>query len=213
VKSSGPWRVPREWDGEIVFVLGGGPSVLDQDLSLLKGHRVIAVNSGWRSYPDANILFFGDKGWWDGFGGPAKAGFAGRIVTIADGVHDDQVLKLRRVKPPIYLADGPDRVAMLKTSVTGAVNLACHLNGGAGVILLGVDLTFGADGRRHHHDDRYRRPPRPDWQRTHRAELEGQARALKQRGIPAINCSPVSEIAGWDNRTFEGVAKRLVATA
>jgi hypothetical protein len=39
------WTVPRDWAGETVVILAGGPSVLDQDLSLLKGRRVIAINS------------------------------------------------------------------------------------------------------------------------------------------------------------------------
>jgi hypothetical protein len=200
VKPPDFWTVPRKWSGP-AFIIGGGPSVLGQDLSLLDGRNVIVVNSAWRTYPKAEFLFFADDGWWGTFGPAAVEGFAGKIVTIANARHE-RLLRLRRVKPPAcYLAQSRDTVAMLKTSVAGAVNLAWHL-GAEPICLLGVDLRFGDDGRRHHHGDKYPKPPHPQWRHTHRRELEGQARALAQQGVQAINCSPVSEIKGWANMTI-----------
>jgi hypothetical protein len=202
VKPPDYWTIPRDWDGPC-FILAGGPSVLGQDLSLLDGHRVIAVNSAWRSYPKADVLFFGDEAWWREFGPGAIEGYRGTMVTIAN-VRHERLLRLRRVKPPAcYLSEARDTVAMVKTSVAGAVNLAWHRGADPMICLLGVDLQFGEGNRRHHHGDKYPKPPHPEWKLRHRKELEGVARALAGKGVQAVNCSPVSEIKGWRNMPLE----------
>ena len=54
------WSVPREWPGETAFIVGGGPSVLGQDLDALRGRRVIVINSSVYAVPGADFLFFDD---------------------------------------------------------------------------------------------------------------------------------------------------------
>ena len=58
------WSVPRAWPGETAYIVAGGPSVAWQDLGLLRGRRVIAVNSSWEAVPWAAILLFADLRWW-----------------------------------------------------------------------------------------------------------------------------------------------------
>jgi len=47
-----------DWIGEDVFIVGGGPSVLDHDLSVLEGRKVITVNMGYRA-AKPTIAYFG----------------------------------------------------------------------------------------------------------------------------------------------------------
>jgi hypothetical protein len=59
------WNVTPEWAGETVFIVAGGPSVAAQNLDVLAGRKVIAVNSSYERVPGADVLFFGDCRWWD----------------------------------------------------------------------------------------------------------------------------------------------------
>ena len=78
------YPVPREWPGETVFIVGGGPSVLGVDLEALRGRRVIAINSSVYAVPWADILYFGDWRWWhEPENKAAVASFPGRVVTTS----------------------------------------------------------------------------------------------------------------------------------
>jgi hypothetical protein len=184
------WSVPREWAGEACFILAGGPSVLTQDLSLLRGRRVIAINSAFQTYPDADFLFFGDARWWRVHCVAVKR-FAGRVVTCS-WIETAPVLRLNRCNPP-GLSSSPDCLTMRHTSLQGAINLACHL-GATLMILLGADGKIAADGRTHHH------APHP-WPQVancwaiQRADLVTVVDPLRQRGVTVLNASPGSALA------------------
>jgi len=136
------WSVPLEWSGETVFIIGGGPSVLSQDLDALRGRRVIAINSSVHAVPWADILFFGDWRWWyEPENRAAAKSFAGRVVTTSR-VPDKRALVCRKAKPP-GLAVAADSLMQRWTSLTAATNLAAHLVGAGGTI-----IWLGADGRK-----------------------------------------------------------------
>lgn len=194
------WTAARDWPGETVFVLAGGPSVLDLDLSLLEGRRVIAVNSAWRSYPAADILFFADGRWWKQAEFRPRD-FAGLVVTTAAEIGDPRVMKLKKVVPG-GLSDRPDSVALRRSSVTGAINLALHY-GAKQIVLLGVDGKLGADGRRHNHGDRYPWPLKPGCFDEHRAEFESVAASAIKAGVTIVNANPDSAIDVWPKMSFE----------
>jgi hypothetical protein len=59
------WRVAPEWADETAFIVAGGTSVQQLDLALLRGRRVIAVNSSYEVVPFADFLFFNDASWWE----------------------------------------------------------------------------------------------------------------------------------------------------
>jgi len=145
------WSVPREWPGETVFIIAGGPSVLGQDLDALRGQRVIAINSSVHAVQWADILYFGDWRWWyEPENRAAATSFAGRVVSTSR-VPDKRVLVCRKTKPP-GLALDRNSLMQRWTSLTAATNLAAHLIGPGGTIVwLGADGRKAADGRTHHH--------------------------------------------------------------
>ena len=59
------WSVPREWPRQTAFIVCGGPSVLGQNLELLRGRNVIVINSSVYAVPWADYLYFGDWRWWN----------------------------------------------------------------------------------------------------------------------------------------------------
>ncbi|KQU77713.1 hypothetical protein ASD12_18100 [Mesorhizobium sp. Root102] len=197
----------RDWEGETAFVLAGGPSVLDLDLSLLKGRRVIAINSAHLAWPDADALFYADAGWWTDTGWKEPA-FAGEIFTTSPVGGPKTVKRLVKIKPASGVSTDPGRVALDATSVSGAINIAIH-RGVARIVLLGVDGCLGSDGRRHHHGGLYPNPLRKGWFDRHRAELEGLARSIRALGVEVINCSPVSHVACWPKMSFGDVLSML----
>jgi hypothetical protein len=185
------WSVSREWPGETVFIVGGGPSVLGVDLEALRGQRVIAINSSVYKLPWADILYFGDWRWWNEPNNRAAvASFAGRVVTTSRLVAEDKkVLVCRAAKPP-GLAREHDSLMQKFTSLTAATNLAAHLVGPGGTIVwLGADGRFAPDGRSHHHQP-HRWPHRAGCYDKQHADLVTIVPSLRALKIAAYNASP-----------------------
>ena len=185
------WHVPREWECETVFIIGGGPSVLDIDLEQLRGRRVIVINSSVFKVPWADFLYFGDWRWWhEDVNRAAVASFAGRVVTVSRMCSEDRkVLMCRAAKPP-GLALARDSLMQRFTSLTAATNLAAHLVGPGGTIIwLGADGKIAADGRTHHHQP-HRFPHRPGCYDKQHDDLVTILSSLRERRIAAFNASP-----------------------
>jgi hypothetical protein len=184
------WRVEREWPGETAFIVAGGPSVLEQDLELLRGRHVIVINSSVAAVPWADFLYFGDWRWWhEPENKAAIAGFAGRAITVSQMVSDKKVRTCRKTNPP-GLARAPDSLMQKWTSLTAATNLAAHLVGPGGTIVwLGADGKHAADGRTHHHKP-HRWPAKPGCYDKQRADLMTIVPSLRALKISLFNASP-----------------------
>jgi hypothetical protein len=189
------WPVPREWEGDTAFIVGGGPSVLDVDLEALRGRRVIVINSSVHAVPWADFLYFGDWRWYnEPENRAAVAGFAGRVITTSQMVSDKKVFICRKTKPP-GLALARDSLMQKWTSLTAATNLAAHLVGSGGTIVwLGIDGKPAADGRAWHHKP-HRWPAKPARYDRHRADLATMIEPLRTMGITLWNASPGSAYA------------------
>lgn len=196
-------RLARDWEGQPVFILAGGPSVLGHDLSMLKGHRVIAINSAHLTYPAADVLYYTDDDWWTHVGSKEPA-FAGEIVTTSGiGPRAPRpVTRLIKVDPGKGFSTDSERAAVSATSVSGGLHVAVH-RGGHPVFVCGVDGKVGTDGRRHHHDGRYKNPLIKGWEKRHNAELERLAQSIRALGVDVYNCSPVSDLSCWPKLSFE----------
>jgi hypothetical protein len=182
------WTVSREWPGETVFIIGGGPSVLGQNLEALRGRRVIVINSSVYAVPWADLLYFGDYRWWND-NRAAVASFAGRVVSVSRMVSDKKVLICRKTNPP-GLAREHNCLMQKWTSFTAATNLAAHLIGPGGTIVwLGADGRKAADGRCHHHKP-HRWISKPDCYAKHRSDLMTIVPSLRELKIAGFNASP-----------------------
>jgi hypothetical protein len=190
------WPVPREWEKECCFIIGGGPSVLGVDLEALRGRRVIVINSSVYAVPWADFLYFGDWRWWhEPDNRAAVASFRGRVVTVSRMCSEDKkVLMCRATKPP-GLAHERDSLVQKWTSLTAATNLAAHLVGPGGTIVwLGADGKSAADGRAWHHKP-HRWPLKAERYDRHRADLASMVEPLRTMGITLWNASPGSAYA------------------
>jgi len=214
------WRIEPEWQGQAAFIVGGGTSVRNQNLNLLRGRRVIAVNSSYEAVPWADILYFADKRWmFEHMKRPAFRAFPGRKVTCSNWAGcDSNFLRLRRVVPnfdPKFAKVGPgialDPCAVVsnRTSLQGAMNIAVHL-GANPLVLLGADMRRADDGGTHHHKPHIwnNKPGNESWV-PQLEQLALTVAPLQERGIEVINTSPISLLPWWPKESLEAVCARL----
>lgn len=182
------WRATPEWKGETCFIVAGGPSVLQQDLTLLKGKKVIVINSSWEKLPEADFLIFSDSRWWSQNQKRVVLEFKGRIVSASTTSRHPKLLSMGRKKPP-GLSTDPGAVSIQFTTLCSAINLAVHL-GVAKIVLLGADGR-AINGRNHHHAEHPWKMIAGCWDKQ-RKDLVPVADDLKRANIECVNASPES---------------------
>lgn len=156
--SSHFWEIPELWPSETVYIVGGGPSLLEHDLSKIHSKRVIGVNQAYKLGQWVDICWYGDKQWYPSQM-PAINGYRGLIATCS---HEAQAH--RRYKRVKYVGRGKqagicsDRrthIAWNGNSGASAINVAYWL-GAKKVVLLGFDAQLPVDkrkGKTHWHSD------------------------------------------------------------
>lgn len=194
------WSVPREWEGETAFLLGGGPSLKDFDVDRLKGRgRVIAINdAGLVLAPWADVLYFGDavRNRWLDWHKDELSAFRGshivtRVMPPAELVPNGITIEVLRHDMKAALSTDPRALAGY-CSGANAANLA-FLFGAARIVALAFDMRGG------HWHDRHRDRSAPDIYEKHFIpSLTRMARALETiGGPPVINATPGSALTCW----------------
>ena len=146
-----PWRVPELWPDSVVFIIGGGPSLLQEDLTPLHvpSRRVIGVNNAYLLGDWVDVCFFGDCSWF--LHHQSKLlNFAGIKVSCCPrfGGRNDRwpgikfLPKDREKKTGISNHPKRNRIAWNKNSGYSAINLAYYL-GAKRIVLLGFDMKDG----------------------------------------------------------------------
>lgn len=150
-----------------MFIVGGGPSLVGFDWSLLHGRATIGVNFAYRHGVEVcSTCFFSDRKWFDQ-NEKELAEYPGDVFT-----HCRSLLP----RAPVWLklltrhSRGlfKDALCFGHNSGCGAVNLALML-GARRVLLLGFDCQIPASGKSHWHNWRIQ-VPKAD---TYRRFLDG----------------------------------------
>lgn len=202
------WIPPKIWDGETVFVLGGGPSLLESPLSLIHKRRVLAVNDAFRE-PDgshrlwADACYFGDCKWWtwnrnneEQPDGTMKAGFkfyGGLKMTCCQRLYHIPTIKTWKRGKPKGIEDRPGYISWNANSGFSAINVAYQL-GSKKIVLLGFDMKY-----RMNEDETKRIHHWHSWHKSGNSKSSYNARFLpnapaiatdaKRLGIEIINAS------------------------
>lgn len=205
-----------KWDGETVFILGGGESLKDFNPACLEGHRVIGVNeSGLSLYPDSDILFWADRRWveWN-FGRLDLHTGPHRVTTNAafiDSIPRVTLLKwnyLDRRGEPVGFTTTAGEIAGFDAGGR-CINLAWHC-GARRVVLLGFDCRDYPDKqwRRGNWHTAHKLPPLPN-QRTNKFIPGHEAMAKKIRDLEldftVLNATPGSALTCWPTVNLEDV--------
>lgn len=192
------WKTPKMWEGEMVFIVGGGPSLINLDLTLIHDKRCIGTNNAYRLGDWIDICWFGDSRWlewhqnvkelrdgWKAFNG-IRASCAPRTKDHAD------IKYLERSCKPYGIETDPTKVCWNKTTGSSAINLAYHL-GAKKIVLLGFDMKL-VGIKNNWHDDHQTQGDKPDPYPRFMKAWEPLVKDLKNLDVELINCCMDSAI-------------------
>lgn len=152
------WEIPKLWPNSTVYIIGGGPSLNNIDLSLIHNKRVIGVNQAYKLGPWIDLLWYGDKQWFPNQM-PQVNQFKGLIATCSHEVQEHRRYKnvkyVGRGKQSGIASDKRTHIAWNGNSGASAINVAYWL-GASKIVLLGFDCQLPEDkrkGKTHWHND------------------------------------------------------------
>jgi hypothetical protein len=231
------WTVPKAWEGETVFIFGGGPSLRGFDPERLRGRRTIVINRMvlpvdanrrsvdsplfdrsrllWPGVPWADVLFFADYSWWKRDEAAILQVWHGsRIVTSnRQGRKDPRLLPLE-ITGQIGLERRPNGLRSGGNSGHQAMNLAYHF-GARRIVLLGFDQktddrvthAHGGYAGSHVSEVMYRDHQRHVFQMVMTPNFERIGRELLKEGVEVLNACPDSAIPWFEKIPLEGIER------
>lgn len=207
------WTVPDMWRGGECYVIGGGPSLGDVDLSVLRGHRVIAVNMAYARCPFADVMVFGDEPF------PMLAAraaekskilplthFGGLRVTKAERNLDSALkcLVVKQDKTTMGISRDPSVSRWNHNSGGLAIQIARHL-GVRRIILLGFDMRSNAKGQHNWHEHYGKRDHKFNPYKRFITALRQIAADLDAEGISCVNATPDTALDCFEVVPMESV--------
>jgi len=196
-----PAVVEQRWPGSTITILGGGPSLTEEDVRYVgeRPHltRVIAIKDAYLLAPWADVLYACDVSWWRYFNGaPTFRGLKYTLEAPYPGV-----VQLRNTGMEGLELD-PSGLRTGQNSGYQAINLAVHL-GATRVLLLGYDCWPAPDGRQ-------------NWFPKHRPHLDSPypiflqlfstiVDPLTAAGVEVINCSRTTLLRAFPRIPLEEV--------
>lgn len=230
--------IAREWEGEAVAILGGGPSLSAEQVDLVRrAHgagrlRCIAVNDAYLVAPWADVCYFADSHWWGwhtrgidkpGLGLTAAevrerfAAFVGQKCTIQGSGNDVAPRDAHRLRNADYPRHGYGLSLNPRGITTGSNGgwQACNVAILAGVttaLLLGFDGAPDADGRTHFHGG-HPVPTAGLAYRRYCESFDAAAPAIRAAGVRVINCNPSSRIDAFEKMASTTAISTIGANA
>jgi hypothetical protein len=211
--------IKKIWPNSTVFIIGGGPSIVGQDLCLpprggeygleayLQKQHVLGVNNALYLGDFVDVLFFGDAKWY-WWNREAVQAFPGPKYTLNKGtkyghksVENEKgiVTLTKRRHKGLFLKD-EGGLAWNRSSGAAAVNVAIHL-GAKRIVLLGFDMR-NVDGQKNflRHDQENTKP------NPYINFIEGFrwiAKAAQKTGIKIWNATPGSVLPYFERFRLE----------
>ena len=191
--------------GELVFVLGNGPSLsLAEDWKQeLEASTAIGVNRSFLLLRTEYLLFLDGPFW---VSDSEQILDCGSVVFCPRRLHLPYFTAFGRYhardKQDVLSETWADGLYWSRSSGVAAINLA-YLFGAAEIALLGIDLR----DRSHFYSERG-----CNWQFQHAdkilEDLWWMSRRLRDRGVKLWNCSPDSAVRGFDSIELETLLRR-----
>ncbi len=173
-----------------VYILGGGPSLKGFDFTRLRDKFVIGCNDAYQLGMDVvDVLFFGDKGWWDKHKDRVNAQYFNPVYS-RHTFANKRYLKTSEED----LSDDPTSVVWHRNSGCASLNLAL-LYGATKIVLLGFDMQLGGDGNSNWHVNEVSKVAG----HIYKAYLNGFAKMLpyiilKFGDVEIVNANPNSKL-------------------
>lgn len=199
------WTIPREWQGEPVFIIGGGPSIKEFDFTRLRGRgRIIGINDAYKRLADLDLCYWSDRRWLD-WNYSTLWTHTGKYKVSKKWPHIETGCDVKVVRNlPFVWSDDQDRLGCWDGG-SAAVNLAA-LMGASAIVLLGFDMSVGNWHDNHKGvgagvlDDHVRQRFIPTFEMW-------VAPALKRLGITCVNTNPESNLKCFPFMGIEEILK------
>ena len=178
------WQVPKMWEGGEVWIIGGGPSLIDSFdipyeivkdvrlrkkeieayspyLAALHSKHVIGINVAYKFGDWIDVCFFGDKGFFLQHRSNMSH-FKKLIVTCCRKVGQHNVgwikylpVEKKAGKSKIGISTNPNQVCWNNNSGAAAISVAAWL-GVKRIVLVGFDMTLSPFNSEQHFHNEYR---------------------------------------------------------
>jgi hypothetical protein len=173
---------------ECLFVLASGPSLLPEDIELVRGKgKVIVVNTTFKAAPWADYLFFHDLSWYDYYR-KELVDFKGKKFTIIT-TNDPGIEKLK--------------VQAFGNSGAGAISVGIKL-GFKKIILLGMDADHDGD-KTHWHGDHPRKLGNARSYKKWHDQMKNVAELARANKVEVLNASRRTKLNCFPRVNLESV--------
>lgn len=198
--------IRNEWLGEKTFIIGGGPSVNECDISLLQGKgRVIVTNNAYKIAPWADWLVFSDCIWYEWHKDALRSV---KMPIITGGYFTNPY----DVAPEILHWKTKNYSGTIKSenggSLSGknaghmALSLADFL-GSSKIILIGFDMNTSKDGSTQWHNEHKRPTNTSMYDKEFIPEFNVIAGELKDKGVSVFNINKNSALKCFDYISYK----------
>ena len=200
-------KVNLEQYNNACYIVAGGPSLKGFDWNKLRGQFVIAINRAYEVLPDAQIVYFTDKDFWERHK-EAMLQHNGQLMRGAlnpskeENHPDVQMYKLTGAQG---LETNEGQLKHGSNSTYAATNLAAVHLGFKRIYLLGVDMSWGKKGDKstsHWHDGHKRIDAESGYLNMIK-NWKTIVQPLKDMGVEVWNANPESALQCFPKCTIE----------
>lgn len=201
-----PWW--KDWLGDCVAIVAGGPSIKMFDLSILKDRiHTIAIKTAIDLCPWAEVVYGCDDPWWlDRKGLP---NYKGLKLSHGYQITSNPVNKVHKVEIVIsrddILVDKPLQISNGGNSGHQAINLAVQF-GATDIILVGYDLheRGGVHWYGRNKWNQASNPMQSNYQRWNKG-FDTAAKSLKALDVTVMNASMESELRAFPKKPLQQI--------
>jgi len=194
-------NVTRQFEGETIYIIGGGPSLKNFDFRLLIGSRTIAINKAIFFHTEADVLYWTDVRFYTWYKNEIDNYKGLKFALKASGQYTNDIKVLKKGKT-YGLETDTQTLAHGNNSGYAAINLAYHL-GARRIVLLGFDMM--SNGKDSHFHDGYptRAPDDKMYQDKFIPGFDQLKTELNSSGVTVMNASPYSKLTIFPKITIE----------
>ena len=189
------------FNGETVYIIGGGPSLKNFDFRRLRGCKTIAINKAITFLPNADVLYWTDSRFYTWYKNEVD-NYNGLKFTIKAGSQYTSDIQILKKGKSYGIEKDSETLAHGNNSGYASINLAYHL-GAKRIILLGFDMAN--DGKDTHFHDGY--PTKSTGDQIYRDKFLPGFTQLKSEldpeGVTVLNASVYSQLTTFTKITIE----------
>lgn len=206
------YSIPRCFEGQTVFILGGGPSLSKINFSAISERAILGINNAFSLGTWVDWCMFSDNRWWKwNFEEVEKWPNRDHMLSLCPGLLEEQEEKwpwlkiVRRDEARFGLSVEPDTVCWNRSAGGAALNVA-YLMGASRAILLGFDMRT-IKGKHNWHDFHKKQERDQIYRSSMMPFLKCMSDAMKVTGFEIYNATEDSALDLFPKITLKEVLR------